>query len=64
MQISPPVVLHLARGLVNLMLLVNTTTKLFIVGILFLRPLCNFEFVLAFLYFPGEVFDIMYEDLL
>ena len=30
----------------------------------FLTFLCNFEFLLGLLYFPREVFDVMYEDLL
>ena len=30
----------------------------------FFTFLCNFEFLLGLLYFPREVFDIMYEDLL
>ena len=39
-------------------------TKLFLVGIFFLLFLYNFEFLLGLLYFPREVFYIMYEDLL
>ena len=35
-----------------------------LVCILFLLFLDNFEFLLGLLYFPREVFDIMYEDLL
>ena len=38
--------------------------KLFLVGIIFLLFLYNFESVLGFLYFPREAFDITYEDLL
>ena len=65
MQTSPPVVTHMTCGLIPLNLLAKTTTKLFLVGgILFLLFLYNFEFVLDFLHFPREVFDIMYEDLL
>ena len=64
MQISPTAVPHVVCGLIHLNLLAKTTTKLFLVGILFLLFLCNFEFVLGFLYFPREAVDIMYEDLL
>ena len=39
-------------------------TKLLLVCILFLLFSYNFEFLLDLLYFPREVFDIMYEDLL
>ena len=64
MQISSPVVPQVVCGLIHLNLLAKTTTKLFLVSILFLLFLCNFEFVLGFLYFPREAVDIMYEDLL
>ena len=63
MQISPAVP-HVACGLMHLDLLAKTTTKLLLVCILFLLFLYNFEFLLGLLYFPREVFDIMYEDLL
>ena len=63
-QISPPAVPHLACGLIHLNLLAKTKTKLFLVGILFLFFLYNFEFLLRLLYFPSDVFDVMYEDLL
>ena len=62
-QISPAVP-HVACGLMHLDLLAKTTTKLLLVCILFLLFLYNFEFLLGLLYFPREVFDIMYEDLL
>ena len=45
-------------------LLAKTTTKLLLVCIVFLLSLYNFEFLLGLFYFPREVFDIMYEDLL
>ena len=45
-------------------LLEKTTTKFFLVGILFLLFLYNFEVKLDFMYFPKEVFDIIYEYLL
>ena len=62
---SPPVVPHVACGLIHLSLLTKATTKLFLVGILLLLFLYNSEFVLVFFfYFPREVFDIMYEGLL
>ena len=48
----------------HLNLLAKTTTKLLLVCILFLTFLHNFEFLLGLLYFPREVFEIMYEDLL
>ena len=38
--------------------------KLFLVDIIFLLFLYNFESVLGFLHFPREAFDITYEDLL
>ena len=38
--------------------------EIYLVGILFLIFLYNFEFVLGFLYFSREVFGIMYGDLL
>ena len=63
-QILPPVVPHVACGLIHFNLLTKITTKLFLVVILFLIFLYNFEFLLGLLYFPREVFDIMYEDLL
>ena len=62
-QISPAVP-HVACGLMHLDLLAKTTTKLLLVCILFFLFLYNFEFLLGLLYFPREVFDIMYEDLL
>ena len=58
-----PAVSHVACGLMHLDLLAKTTTKL-LVCILFLLFSYNFEFLLGLLYFPREVFDIMYEDLL
>ena len=61
-QILPPVVPHVACGLIHLNLLTKITTKLFLVVILFLIFLYNFEFLLGLLYFPREVFG-MYEDL-
>ena len=64
MQISPPVVHYVTCGLIRLNLLAKKTTKLFLVGILFLLFLGNFDVLLGLLYFPREVFDIMYEDLL
>ena len=63
-HVSPPAVPHVACGLIDLNLLAKTTTKLFLVGILFLLFLYNFKFLFSLLYFPREVFDIMYEDLL
>ena len=48
----------------HLDLLAKTTTKLFLVYILFSLFLYSFEFLLGLLYFPREVFDILYEDLL
>ena len=60
-QISPAVP-HVACGLMHLDLLAKTTTKLLLVCILFLLFLYNFEFLLGLLYFPREVFDIMYQD--
>ena len=62
-QISPAVP-EVASELMHLNLLAKTTTKLLLVCILFLLFLYNFEFLLGLLYFPREVFDIMYEDLL
>ena len=62
MQISP-VVPHLAYGLIHLNLLAKTRAKLFLVSILFLLFLYNFEFLLGLLYFPRKVFDSIYEDL-
>ena len=64
MQISPPVVHYVACGLIHLNLLAKKTTKLFLVGILFLLFLDNFDILLGLLYFPREVFNIMYEDIL
>ena len=64
MQISPPVVHYVACGLIHLNLLAKKTTKLFLVGILFLLFLDNFDVLLGLLYFPREVFNIMYEDIL
>ena len=63
-QISSPAVPHVACGLIHLNLLANTTAKLFLAGILFLLFSYNFEFLLGLLYYPREVFDIEYEDLL
>ena len=63
MQISHPVVPHMACGLIHLNLLAKTTTKLSLVGILFVLFLYNFEFLLGILYFPRDVFDSMYKDL-
>ena len=63
-QISSPAIPHVTCGLIHLNLLAKTTTKLLLVGILFLRFLYNFEILLGLLYFPREVFEIMYEDLL
>ena len=63
MQISPAVP-HIACGLMRLNLLAKTTMKLLLVCILFLLLLYNFEFLLGFLYFSREIFDIMYEGLL
>ena len=54
----------MACGLIHLNLRAKTKSKLLLLGILFLLFLCNFEFLLGLLYFPREVFDIMYEDLL
>ena len=48
----------------HLNLLAKTTTKLLLVCILFLPFLYNFEFLLGLLYYPREVFEIMYEELL
>ena len=62
-QISPAVP-HIACGLMHLNLLAKTRTKLLLVCILFLLSLYNFQFLLGLLYFPREVFDIMYEGLL
>ena len=59
-QISRLIVPQVACGLIHLNLLAKATTKLFLVGILFLPFLYNF----GLLYFPREVFDSMYEDLL
>ena len=59
-----PIVPHVACKLIHLNLLAKTTMKLFLVGILFLLFLYNFEILLGLLYFPREVFDSMYEDLL
>ena len=64
MQIAPPVLAHVDSGLIHLSLLTKTTTKLFLIVILSLRFLYNFEFVLAFSYFPREFFDIMHRDVL
>ena len=63
-QTSPSIVSHVACGLMPLNLLAKATTELSIAGILLLLSLYNFEFGLDFLYFPREVFDNMYEDLL
>ena len=63
-QIPPPVILHVACGLIHLNLLAETTMKLSLVGILFLPFFHNFEFLHVLLYFLREVFDIMYESLL
>ena len=63
-QITPPVVPHVVCELIHLNLFAKTTIKLFLVGILFLLFLYNFEILLGLLYFPREVFDSMYEDLL
>ena len=63
-QISPLAVPLMALGLIHLNLVAKTTTKLFLVGILFLLFLYNFEFLLGYSCFTSEVFDIMYEDLL
>ena len=46
------------------LILVCVLFLLFLVRILFLLFLDNFEFLLGLLYFPREVFDIMYEELL
>ena len=54
----------MAFGLIHLDLPAKTTVILFLVDILFLLSLYNFEFLLGLLYFPREIFDIMYEDLL
>ena len=62
-QISPAVH-HIACGLMYLNLLAKTTTKLLLVCIPFLLFLYKFEFLLGLLYFPREVYDIMYEDIL
>ena len=62
-QISP-VVSHVACKLMHLSLLAITTTKLLLICILFLLLLYNFEFLLGLLYFPREIFDFIYEDLL
>ena len=48
----------------HLNLLAKTATKLLLLCILFLLFLYNFQFLLGLLYFPREVFDIMYEDFL
>ena len=64
MQKSSPVVPHVTCGLIHLNLLAKTTTKLSLVGILFLLFLSNFEFLLGLLYIPREDFDSMCEDLL
>ena len=42
----------------------KTKSKLLLLGILFLLFLCNFEFLLGLLYFPREVFNLTYVDLL
>ena len=61
-HVSPPAVPHVACGLIDLNLLAKTTTKLFLVGILFLLFLYNFGFLLGILYFRRKTFDNMYED--
>ena len=48
----------------HLNLLAKTATKLLLLCILFLLFLYNFQLLLGLLYFPREVFDIMYEDFL
>ena len=63
-QISPPVVSHVACGLIHLNLLAKATMNLLLVGILLLLVLYNFKFLLGLLYFPGEVLDMTYEELL
>ena len=65
MRISPPVVPHVACGLlIRLNLLAKITTKLFLVVIIFLLFLYKFPFILNFLYFLRDLFDIVYENLL
>ena len=61
---TPPLVSHVACGLIHLNLLAKIATKLFLVGITFLLLLYNFAFALSLLYFLRKVFDIMYEYLL
>ena len=48
----------------HLNLLAKATAKLLLVCILLLLFVYNFEFLLGLLYFPREVFDFTYEDLL
>ena len=57
-------VTHVACGLMYLDLLANTTRNCFLHVFFFYFFLYNFEFLLGLLYFPREVFDIMYKDLL
>ena len=52
-QISPPAVPHVARGLMHLNLLAKTTTKFFLVGILFLL---FSDFYLVFCIFLGRFY--------
>ena len=61
-QISPPVVSHVACRLIHLNLLAKATMNLFLVGILLLLVLYNLKFLLGLLYFPREVFDITYKS--
>ena len=63
-HIIKPVSNIMACRLIHMNLLVKITTKLFLIGIIFLLFLYNFAFVLSFLCFPREVFGIMYEDFL
>ena len=62
-QISPAVH-HIACGLMYLNLLAKTTTKLLLVCIPFLLFSYKLEFLLGLLYFPWEVYDVMYEGIL
>ena len=63
MQTSPPVVPHVAFGLIPRKFASKDNNEIISCRYYFLTFLYNFEFVLGFLYLTGKVFDIMHENL-
>ena len=63
MQTSPPVVPHVACGLIPRKLASKDNSEIISCRHYFLTFLYNFEFVHGFLYLTREVFNIMYENL-